>query len=254
MSAGHDHAGDPGGRPHSLIHRLDPRAKIVGLVAVTAVSVSTPLTAWPVWIGCAVVLASVAALAGVGPGLIWRRSRAVLPLVLFVAVFLPFVRDGGRVWSVGPLSVSDAGLQVLIAVTAKALIGTVSAVLLAATTTVPQILHGLETMRVPRLLTLIAAFMYRYLFVIRDELRRMRTALASRGYRPRSLLAIAPLGRMVTAMFLRSYGRGERVYLAMAARGYRDEMPQIAPMTVGRADVVFIAAVVLTLVPLRVIL
>jgi cobalt/nickel transport system permease protein len=96
--------------------------------------------------------------------------------------------------------------------------------------------------------------MYRYLFVIRDELRRMRTALASRGYRPRSLLAIAPLGRMVTAMFLRSYGRGERVYLAMAARGYRDEMPQLTPLSAGRADVVFVAAVALALVPLRVIL
>ena len=38
----------------------------------------------------------------------------------------------------------------------------------------------------PRLLMLIAAFMYRYLFVIVEEVGRMRAALAARGYRPRT--------------------------------------------------------------------
>jgi cobalt/nickel transport system permease protein len=254
VSAGHVHASGPAGRRTSLIHRLDPRAKIVGLVAVTAVSVSTPLTAWPVWLGCVAVLITVAGLAGVGPRLIWRRARVVLPLVLFVAVFIPFAREGDRHWSLGPIGVSDTGLALLAEVSAKAVIGTVCAVVLAATTPVSDLIRGLEALRVPRLLTLIAAFMYRYLFVIRDELRRMRTALSARGYRPRNLLAVAPLGRMVTAMFLRSYGRGERVYLAMAARGYRGTMPQLAVLRIGAADVVFVLAVLAAVLPLRVIL
>ena len=40
--------------------------------------------------------------------------------------------------------------------------------------------------------TVIAAFMYRYVFVIADEARRMRAALAARGYRPRHLGAGRP--------------------------------------------------------------
>ena len=63
-----------------------------------------------------------------------------------------------------------------------------SAVLLGATTTLPHVLRGLEALRVPRLFMLIAAFMYRYLFVIVEEARRMRAALAARGYRPRHAL------------------------------------------------------------------
>ena len=59
---------------------------------------------------------------------------------------------------------------------AKAPIGTVSAVLLAAAT-VPQILRGLEAMRVLRLLTLLAGFMYRYLFVLRREASRSSVAI-----------------------------------------------------------------------------
>ena len=80
------------GDPASPVHRLDPRAKILGLVAVTLVAVSTPLSAWPVFVGCGMVLVAVAATARVAPRDIWRRARFILPLVLLAAVFLPFVR------------------------------------------------------------------------------------------------------------------------------------------------------------------
>jgi len=242
-------AGDPG----SVAHRLDPRAKIVGLLGVTIVAVSTPLALWPVFTACVGVLAVYAALARVPPRDLWRRVRIVLPLVLAAGVLLPFVRTGGEAYDLGPLTVHAAGLAVFAAVAAKATIGTLSAALLGVTTSFPAVLRGLEALRVPRLLVLIAAFMYRYLFVIVGEAGRMRSALASRGYRPRHALHAGAMGRMATAMFLRTYGRGERVYLAMLARGYRGAMPQLVPLQLARADVVFVAAVLLALVPLRVL-
>ena len=242
-------AGDPG----SPAHRLDPRAKIVGLLSVTLVAVSTPLERWPVWVACGAVLAVYAAVARVHPVDLWRRVRVVLPLVLVVGILVPFVRTGGEAYDLGPLTVHEAGLAIFAAVAAKATLGALSAALLTATTPFPAVLRGLEALRVPRLLVLIAAFMYRYLFVIAGEVGRMRWALLSRGYRPRHLLHAAPVGRVATAMFLRTYGRGERVYLAMLARGYRGVMPPNVPLSLGGADVAFVAAVVLTLVPLRVI-
>jgi cobalt/nickel transport system permease protein len=240
------------GDPASPIHRLDPRAKIVGLLAVTLVAVSTPLAAWPAYAGCAAVLAAVALAARIPVREMWRRSRVVLPLVLLVALFVPFVRSGGRAYDLGPLTVHEDGLRTFAAVAAKATIGTVSAVLLGATTSFPGVLRGLEAMRVPRLLVLIAAFMYRYLFVIVEETGRMRAALAARAYRPRTALHAAALGRIATAMFLRTYARGERVYLAMLARGYNGRMPQLNPLMLGRADVAFVGLVLAALVPLRV--
>ena len=156
----------PAGNPASKIHRLDPRAKILGLLADTLVAVSTPLEAWPVFAGCAAVLAAVAIAARVPAREIWKRARVVLPLVLVVALFVPFVRRGGEAYELGPLTVHEAGLGTLAAVAIKATLGTVSAVLLGATTSFPSVLRGLEALRVPRLLVLIGAFMYRYLFVI----------------------------------------------------------------------------------------
>jgi cobalt/nickel transport system permease protein len=241
-------AGDPG----SPVHRLDPRAKILGLVSVTLVAVTTPLEDWPVYAVCGAVLAAVALGGRIPVRDIWRRARFVFPFVLLAGAFLPFVRHGGEELALGPLTVHEHGLQVFAAVAVKATIGTVSAVLLAATTAFPSVLRGLEAMRVPRLLVLTAAFMYRYLFVIVEETGRMRAALAARAYRPRTALHAGALGRMATAMFLRTYSRGERVYHAMLARGYDGRMPQLTPLVLRRGDALFVAGVLAALVPLRV--
>lgn len=133
-------AGDPGSR----VHRLDPRAKIVGLPGLTLIAVTTPLDSWPVFVPCAAALVAYAAAARVTPKDVWRRIKVVLPIVLLAAALLPLAREDG--------------LAISAAVAAKALIGTTSAALLAATTPFPSVLRGLEALHVPRLLVLIAAF------------------------------------------------------------------------------------------------
>jgi cobalt/nickel transport system permease protein len=253
MSRGHA-LNDTGvaGHPHSPIHRLDPRAKLMGFAGVTLVAVSTPLGAWPVYVACAAALVVVAALARVELSTVWHRVRVVLPLVLFVAVFVPFVREGDPV-DLGPLTVSEQGLATFATVSAKAILGTCSAVLLGATTSFPDVLHALERLRAPRLLILIAAFMYRYLFVIVDEVARMRAALVARGYAPRHALQAAAIGRVATALFLRTYERAERVHLAMLARGWTQAMPRLNVLTYTRADAVFLGALAGSLISVRVI-
>jgi cobalt/nickel transport system permease protein len=241
------------GDPTSRIHRLDPRAKLLGFIGLTVVAVTTPLSVWPVWIACGLGLAVVAAVARIGPGTVWRRARLILPLVLFVGAFVPFARAGEVVASLGPFDITREGLETWASASVKATIGTVSAVLLAATTAYPQVLRGLEALRVPRTLTLIAAFMYRYLFVIVDEVQRMRAARDARGYRPRTMFGAGAVGRVASALFLRTHARGERVYLAMLSRGYDGRMRHLVPLSFGRADAAFVTLVALLLLPLRVI-
>lgn len=233
-------AGDPG----SPVHRLDPRAKVIGLVGLTLVAVTASLPRWPVLLACGIVLAAVAAVARVPARTVWRRARAVLPLVVLVALSVPFVHRGGAAWTLGPLTVSEAGLAVFAAATLKAALGTVSAVLLGATTPFPATLRALQALRVPALLVLIAASTYRYLFVLADEVQRMRTALVARGYRPRHALQLAALGRMATALFLRAHARGERVHLSMRARGFTTASSLGAPLrSLGAGDPAFVALV-----------
>jgi cobalt/nickel transport system permease protein len=221
----------PVGDTSGFVHALDPRAKVLGFLTVTCVAVSAPLHAWPAYAGCAVALAALAAAARVPPRIVWRRARIVLLPVLLVALLAP-----------------SNGLEVA----AKATLGTVSAVLLAATTSYPDVLRALAALRVPRAFTLIAAFSYRYLFVVAEEASRMRAALSARGYRPRTALGAAATGRLAAALFLRSHGRGERVYLAMVARGYTGAMPEAEPLAFRRADALFLAGLAASLVALRI--
>jgi cobalt/nickel transport system permease protein len=252
MSSRHLHAG-VAGDPRSPIHRLDPRAKLIGLAGVTLVAVSAPLPAWPAYVACAATLLTVAALAHLEPRTLWSRAKVVLPLVLFVAVFLPFVR-GGESIDLGPFGVSRDGVETFATVSAKAILGTLSAVILGATTSFPDVLHALERLKAPKLLVLIAAFMYRYLFTIVDEVQRMRAALAARGYAPKHALQIQAIGRVATALFLRTYERGERVHLAMLARGWRQTMPRLHTLAYSRADAVFLIAVSTPLFATRVLI
>ena len=92
------------------------------------------------------------------------------------------------------------------------------------------------------MLVAIAGVTWRYAFVLAGEVGRMRTALAARGHRPRHLLHGATTGRLATALFLRAHARGERVHVAMAARGWRG-VPAAPPRAaLRRGDVAFVAA------------
>ena len=135
-----------------------------------------------------------------------------------------------------------------------AVLGTISAVLLGATTSFPAVLRALETLRVPRLLVLVTGLAYRYLFVLAAEARRMRTALAARGHAPRHALNAGAVGRLVTALFLRAHARGERVHVAMAARGWSGVPAAPAAAALRRADVAFVAALAGVPLALRVLL
>jgi cobalt/nickel transport system permease protein len=216
----------------SRFHALDPRAKLLGLLGITVIAVSA--SAWPVFAACAAAQATIAVAARVPARTIVSRGRVVLPLLLLLALFLPF---------------SDP--QQIATVAAKALLGTLSAVLLGATTSFPDVLHALERLKVPPLPILIAAFMYRYLFTIVEEVQRMKAALAARGYAPRTALQAAAIGRVATALFLRTYERAERVHLAMLARGWRQTMPRLDTLAFTRADGLFLAALATPLLVTR---
>ena len=78
--------------------------------------------------------------------------------------------------------------------------------------------------------------MVRYADVVTGELHRMRVARESRGHDPRWIWQAKAVASTAGALFVRSYERGERVYLAMVSRGYDGAMPQLHHHRAGRAE------------------
>jgi cobalt/nickel transport system permease protein len=207
------------------VHRLPAHCKIAAHLAFVLVVVCTPReTFWP-YAAYAVLLAGVALAARVPPGFLARRLVIEVPFVLF-ALALPFLANGPRVDVLG-LSLSESGLMSAWGILAKATLGVLASVLLAATTTQRDLLLGLERLGMPQPIVQIASFMLRYADVIAGESERMRIARESRGFTPRHLGHLPVVARSAGALFVRSYERGERVHLAMLSRGYTGSMPRL---------------------------
>ena len=218
MGGGHGHSHVLFVHTDSGVHRLAPECKVVATVLFVFAVVATPREAfWAFAIDAAILLA-VALAARVPLGRWARRCLVEVPFLLF-AVFLPFVGTAPYV-EVGPLVLSEPGLWGAWNIAVKGTLGVAASALLTATTTVPDLLRALERLRVPTALVAIATFMIRYGEVLSADLARMRIARISRGDDPRWIWQVRALARTAGALFIRSYERGERVYVAMLARGY----------------------------------
>lgn len=207
----------------SPLHRLAPQVKIVSALLLLFAVISTPRQEFWAFATYAAVLGALAALSRIPIRFLVSRMLVAAPFV-FLALLFPIVGSGPRVEVLG-LSLSQAGLWDMWNLLAKSLLGLLTAIVLGATTEMADLLRGLSAMRVPGLVTSILGFMVRYLDLIIGDLARMRLALAARGHHPTSIADWAPYGRAVGAMFIRTYERGERVYLAMESRGYSGRMP-----------------------------
>jgi cobalt/nickel transport system permease protein len=167
-----------------------------------------------------------------------------LPFAL-AALALPFTVPGETIghvpwvgWQITLEGVVRAG-----SIVAKSWVSVQIALLLVMTTTLPDLLWALRSLRVPEPLVAITSFMYRYLYVLADEAGRLLRARASRsaaiaGQRAGStwLWRGRVAGFMVGSLMLRSFERSERIYHAMAARGYSGELRNFTVHRFGRHD------------------
>jgi len=233
---------------HSPIHNLAPQCKLVAQLLFVFIVVATPREAIWAFALYAVAIGVVIAIARLPFGFVARRLVFELPFVAF-ALLLPFFGSGPRVQVLG-MSLSVAGLWAAWNILAKATLGVAASLVLAATTTVTDLLRGLDRLHMPPILTQIASFMIRYTDVIGDELRRMKIARESRGYDPRWLWQAKAIAQGAAALFIRSYERGERVYLAMVSRGYAGQMPAIEEHAVAPGE--WVAALMLPTVALAI--
>jgi len=216
MGAGHGHKLHFHG--HSPVHRAPAHLKVLALLAFVVMVVATPKDWYPAYAGYLLVLVAVIAVSRVPVPYLLKRLVVEVPFVVF-AVLLPFIATGPRIEVLG-LSVSEAGLVSAGALLAKGTLGVLASLTLAATTEPHHLLAGLERLRLPHQLVQIMGFMVRYLDVVTDEMRRMRVARESRGFTARDPRHWPVVARSAGALFIRSYERGERVHLAMVARGY----------------------------------
>lgn len=227
----------------SFVHRLDPRTKLITTFAFILVVALTPPPRWQAFALYFALLAGLLLLSKLPPLYVLKRSLVIVPFVLFIAIFIPFLKPGEvagsyNIW-IWEVSITYSGLLVLWNVVIKAWLSVLSLIMLSSTTKFSELLKGLEQLRMPRVMVMILSFMYRYIFVMVDEVIRMKQARDSRNFGGKRMWQLKTIGNMVGTLFLRSYERGERIYGTMVARGFDGETRTLSNLRFERADLYF---------------
>jgi cobalt/nickel transport system permease protein len=182
----------------------------------------------------------------------------------FVFARVPLVQAVSRAAVVLPFTlVFAAGLWLSgdphrgIVLVTKAYVSALAVLLAVATTPLPLLVRGMESVGAPRLLLTVAQFVYRYLFVIAEEAQHMSRAAAARGATLRGLLAgrarFRAAAGALAVLFVRSYGRAEEVHKAILARGFSGKFETLEKLHFGLADAGFLALASALIVVVRVL-
>ena len=253
------HSGD------SPIHRLDSRVKLLGALGFILAAALTPDGAWLAFAALALLWLALVLMADVPPGLVLRRGLVALPFAA-AAVTVLFTLPGQALLTLQiplfgwQLTISDAGLVRFVTILLKSGVSVLMATLLAATTTFPDLLRAMRGIGIPAVLVGVIAFMYRYIFVLADEVltmlraREARSAAGPAGQKAGGTVfwRARIVGGMVGSLFVRSLARSERVYQAMASRGYTGELrwldkPRMRPMDLVWLVVMFLMLLMIQL-------
>jgi len=230
----------------SRVHDLDPRIKVLITVLFILSNALLPDGSWPAFALAWLFLLVANDQSGLGLGFTFKRSAVALPfaLVAISAIFSPY-GSPLAVWDLGFITLvpTDLGLIRFFSIMVRSWLSVQVAILLVATTQFPDLLHALEHLRLPRTLTTIIAFLFRYLFVLTNEVFRILRAREARsaglpGVKGGGSLSwrIKTTGSMVGQLFLRSYERSDRIYQAMISRGYTGHIRTLNPHQMNHRD------------------
>lgn len=214
----------------SFLHRLDPRPKVVFVLAMLVYIVSFEQ---PMYMLSALVfiICLVYALGGISPLLYWRVLALLVPLMISVTVIQGFTfhpEGTAYLFEVGPLRFSELGAVRGLSVGARLATMAVSFIMISMTTTPNDIGLALYHSGVPYRFAYLATMGLRFLPLMQEDFQTLQDARAARGDHnvgsknpvrrmlslPKSLFPLAATSmressQMAVALELRGYGNAE---------------------------------------------
>ncbi len=222
----------------TCVHRLDPRAKVIATMLFLITVISFPnyeVAALVPFFLFPVLLMTVGE---VPAGFILRKVLLVSPFALLIGIFNPFL-DTRIIGVIAGIPLS-AGILSFFSILLKFVLTVSATLLLIATTSFPGVCHALRQLRFPALFVSQLLFLYRYLFVLMEEVMRIIRARDMRSFGKRGA-GMKVFVRLIGILFLRTVDRAERIYYAMLSRGFQGDIPSLKRSHLAAADLAFMA-------------
>lgn len=154
-----------------------------------------------------------------------RKVILVSPFILFFVVFNLFQPEG-------LLSSLSIVLRFVLTVS--------TGLILMAIIGIHGICLSLEKLRLPKAFVTQILLLYRYLYILTDELSKMMLAKTLRQVDSKKLKFKAYIS-ILGHLFLRSLDRAERIYLAMCSRGFTGQLYYSKKLQTGKSEMLFLS-------------
>ena len=214
----------------SVLHRLDPRVKLVGtfayLIALFVVD------SWVGYLLAALFLAAMIRLSNVPFRYIVRGMKTILFLLLITVCFNLFLTPGEVIWQFGFLKMSREGLSFAIKMALRLSLLILGSSIMTLTTTPTQLTDALESLMRPlkkihvpvHEISMMMSIALRFIPILMEETDKIMKAQIARGadFESRNLVKkIKSLVPLLVPLFISAFRRANDLAMAMEARCYR---------------------------------
>ncbi len=197
------------GRSRSICHRLPALAKLIMAITVVVVGVSIPVELWPIQGVLVGIVFMAHSLARIPLSYLLRRLALFLPMLFVISLALPASQG------------FQSGWPIMMRILFRSTVAFLTVLWLINVMPFDQLLVTMSRLFVPKVFIAMLAFMYRYAFVLWDELEKMQVARRARTFSGGSLLfRWKTFAQMIGMLLIRAMTRAERVHGAMCARGW----------------------------------
>ncbi len=206
----------------SIIHRLDPRVKIIYAFLFSLI-IALQRELLPAMVGLLISLMLII-IARINYREILKRIMIIDKFLLLLWLILPLTYPGEQFFRIGSLKLSYQGIifTLLLSIKANGIMFIIISLL--ATSSIFDIVHALLHLRIPKKTVFLFFLIYRYAWVLFDEYEKIMRAVKARGFTLRnSLHTYKTIAYIVGCLLVKSYNRAENLYRAMVSRGFRGE-------------------------------
>ena len=231
----------------SVIHRLDPRVKLVGTICYI-ISLFLVNNVWG-YLVAALFLAVMIKLSNVPFKFMVKGMKAIMFLLMLTVVFNMFLTPGEALISVWKLTITKEGLKLAIMMAVRLTFLIIGSSVMTLTTTPNNLTDGMENLMNPlrklkvpvHEIAMMMSIALRFIPILMEETDKIMKAQIARGadFESGNIIkkakALVPL---LVPLFISAFRRANDLAMAMEARCYRggDGRTKMKPLIYKKAD------------------
>lgn len=229
----------------AVLHRLDPRTKLVGLMILAfSYSYISNLLLLGV-MGIATIL--LWTVSGLSASFVLKKLKFPSLIILALVATLPFISGETILMDLRVVTLKQEGLVSSIIIGTRFLCIISTALIVFNSTPVLDCIKAMRAMSIPWILADMIFLVFRYLQVIGDDYKRMRASMQLRGFDGNrfSFQTLRTIAWLSGGLLVRSFERSDWIYRSMRTRGYGNRNVYKHDFQAGRIDLISLAGVIL---------